>query len=1186
MTVVAARLLAELKVELKALEGDLRERCEAHPDLDASFRAEWDAARAAGRTAFGYPAWRDGQLTQVGVGWVLACTFVRFCEDNDLVDVALLGGPGERRARAAEQRAAFYGANPGAGAREWLEHVLGRAAALPGMREVLGEHNPVWRFGPTADGAQRLIAFWERLDPDRGDVVHDFTDPALSTRFLGDLYQDLSEAARKTFALLQTPEFVERFILERTLVPALATFGVERTDVIDPTCGSGHFLLGAFELLLPRWEVWHADHEPGAPRAVVVQRVLDQVAGVDLNPFAVAITKFRLLVAAARAAGVGRLAGLWNFELRVAVGDALLSRPMQLTLDGIGDERVEAALAHAGAFDDRALALDLLARPWAAVVGNPPYVTVKDPAVNDLYRKLWGTCHRQYSLGVPFTERFWALAIEDRERPGFVGMITANSFMKREFGRKLVEDWVPTHDVTHVLDTSGAYIPGHGTPTVILFGRNRRPAASTVRMVMGIRGEPARPALPEKGLVWSSITGMVDEPGTQNEYVSIVDLERARLSSHPWSIGGGGAAELKGLLDQVAAKTLDDAIAVVGFGAVTREDDVFRIGVGPAQRAGVPAAQIRPLGAGEEIRDWGSERFGSIWPYNEGTLEAFASEETIRFLWPWRRQLSGRNAYGLTQIERGLHWWEYSMFFRERYRTPLSIVFAFVATHNHFVLDRGGKVFNRTAPVIKLPAGATEDDHLALVGVLNSSPACLWMQQVFHNKGAGGGKRVEAGFSARGGEEWENHYELDGTKLKAFPLPAGSALEHARELDRLARHLATVTPDAIAAGGTPTVERLAAARIEWFATRARMIAVQEELDWHVAHLYGLTDTPLTVPLDTVPPLALGERAFEIVLARKLRDGDEDSSWFTRHGSTPIVDVPDHWPAPYRHLVEQRIEAIESDLNIGLIEKPEHKRRWATTAWDDQVTVAVRTWLLDRLEDPRRWPDATLRTCAELADTIRTDPDALTVVAQYAGPGADLTRVVTDLVAAEAVPFHAAHRYSPDGQRIRAQWETTWDLQRREDRGEPVGPIPVPPKYGRTDFAKPTYWTLRGKLDVPKERFISHPGLTRPNDPSPVVGWAGWDHAERARALAAWYFAAQADGVEPARLLPVLAGLQELVAWLLQWHDERDPATGERFGTFVAEFVRTEAASLGVTPDDLATRLTPDTAARTRRKAHP
>ena len=73
----------------------------------------------------------------------------------------------------------------------------------------------------------------------------------------------------------------------------------------------------------------------------------------------------------------------------------------------------------------------------------------------------------------------------------------------------------------------------------------------------------------------------------------------------------------------------------------------------------------------------------------------------------------------MTQLREGLTWFECSMFFAERFVSPLSIAFAFVATHNHFVLDRGGKVFKQSAPVIKLPEGATEDDHLRLLGVLN-----------------------------------------------------------------------------------------------------------------------------------------------------------------------------------------------------------------------------------------------------------------------------------------------------------------------------------------------------------------------------------------------------------------------------------------------------------------------------------
>ena len=78
------------------------------------------------------------------------------------------------------------------------------------------------------------------------------------------------------------------------------------------------------------------------------------------------------------------------------------------------------------------------------------------------------------------------------------------------------------------------------------------------------------------------------------------------------------------------------------------------------------------------------------------------------------------------------------------------------------------------------------------------------------------------------------------------------------------------------------------------------------------------------------------------------------------------------------------------------------------------------------------------------------------------------------------------------------WERTWDLQRREDAGEDVGPIPVPPKYASADFLNSDLWRLRGKLDVPKERFVTYPHASRNGDPSLVVGWAGWDHLRQAR----------------------------------------------------------------------------------------
>ncbi len=137
-------------------------------------------------------------------------------------------------------------------------------------------------------------------------------------------------------------------------------------------------------------------------------------------------------------------------------------------------------------------------------------------------------------------ERIFKLATDGKVTTsgGFTGQITANSFMKREFGKKLIEQFASSVDLTHVVDSSLAYVPGHGTPTAILFGRNRSPVGATIRTAMGIRREAGTPDDPSQGLVWRAILEQLDTPGSQNEYISVTDSERARFETHPWSIGG------------------------------------------------------------------------------------------------------------------------------------------------------------------------------------------------------------------------------------------------------------------------------------------------------------------------------------------------------------------------------------------------------------------------------------------------------------------------------------------------------------------------------------------------------------------------------------------------------------------------------------------------------------------------
>ena len=1223
---------------VKRLEDDLRARCDADPAVDAPLQAQYDAARQQKRTALTYKAWREEELTQIAVAWVLGCVFVRFLEDNELVETPKLSGPGARLQRARDEHDLYFHRQPQDNTdRGYLIEIFEETGRLPGMREFFDKkHNPLWLAAPSGDACRELLQFWQKTDPETGALLHDFTDPEWNTRFLGDLYQDLSEAARKKYALLQTPDFIESFILDRTLTPAIETFGYRVVRLIDPTCGSGHFLLGTFARLFRIWQ----DECPGENPRVLAQRALDGVYGVDLNPFAVAIARFRLLLGALQVSSVRQLKDAPDFTIHVAAGDSLLHGRRFRQLEGetrrqshfaTDEEIFQDELKHHYEVEDVEALHRILGQQYHAVVGNPPYITVKDRAVGELYRARFPSCSGKYSLSVPFMERFFDLAVKADGTPqqpaGFVGQITSNSFMKRGFGKRLIEEYLPRWDLTHILDTSVAYIPGHGTPTVILFGKNQPPVSGTIRTVLGIRGEESTPSDPATAPVWLAIVKQIDEPGSASKWVSGADSNRTSFHRHPWSIAGGGAADVKESIEEGADQRLSSEVGVVGVLGMTNCDDVF---VGPShffQRSRLPSMFCRRFITGQQVRDWViDEDESALLPYSsKGLVSLEALGPFAQRLWNFRTVLGNRATFAkLTYFTEGRPWWEWHQIALDRLEPPITIAFPFVATNNQFVVERGAAVFNRQAPIIKLRSDATADDHASLLGLLNSSSAGFWMQQVCHNKGGPGGGSSKD-------EKWHDFYEHDTGKIAKLPIPLQKPTQLPTALVQTSTALQGQSPaSTLASWGDPESwdlrPRLESACDLTTRNRRLLIAWQEELDWQVYEAYGLIDSDDQVSLpegeakDAIPSegIQLGQRAFEIVLARRMAAGEVQTTWFARHGSTPITEVPAHWPAAYRDLVERRMARIESDANIRLIEQPEYKRRWNTESWERSQQEALRQWLLARLEgyfhegsrvcdlagtfDPASHGFTAaarphLVSANQLADIVQSDARFLEAAEVYVGAvGFSVPRLVQDLVESESVPALPRDRYKDSGLRKRQDWEETWALQRGEDaveeevkslnvegrkseeelkklirkaQLEKVGEIPVPPKYAATDFKRSTYWKLRGKLDVPKERWICYPGAERAGDDSPLIAWAGWDHLQQAQALAEYFIDAQTNqGWPVARLKPLLAALSDLIPWLKQWHNAYDPAYGNGLGDYFAGFLEEQCRALGMTVQEV------------------
>jgi hypothetical protein len=123
---------------------------------------------------------------------------------------------------------------------------------------------------------------------------------------------------RKAGGVYYTPKYIVDYIVENTVGELLADKTPEEAaelTIVDPACGSGSFLLGAFQYLLDWHESWYLGHDPekwtrgkqpalihtaeGDWRLTTAEKkriLLNNIYGVDIDAQAVEVTKLSLLM--------------------------------------------------------------------------------------------------------------------------------------------------------------------------------------------------------------------------------------------------------------------------------------------------------------------------------------------------------------------------------------------------------------------------------------------------------------------------------------------------------------------------------------------------------------------------------------------------------------------------------------------------------------------------------------------------------------------------------------------------------------------------------------------------------------------------------------------------------------------------------------------------------------------------
>jgi hypothetical protein len=756
------------------------------------------------------------------------------------------------------------------------------------------------------------------------------------------------------------------------------------------------------------------------------------------------------------------------------------------------------------------------------IVGNPPFVTARNPKKRELYRERWPrVCSGKYLLVCPFFELSFGLL-----RPGGqLGFIVSNAFAKREFGQPLIEKFFPTVDVQKVVDCSGLVFPGHGTPTCILFGRNQKPNPnSPIRVAATLPGGGDLRTPPEESPLWRSIADHHELTQYTDSRITVSEQSRSHLNRWPWNLDPG-PEPTKLLLEENGTRVLRHFLSAdVGFMFVIGRNDIFMLTGDVIRRLQLPPQLLRQLNVGDEVRNF--ELRGAalvVFPYDQLTLKLIEftpkSKEGAYFQ-AFDAELSDRPTFSGTFAEAGRLPYQYHQLPVERAKNPLSIALAQIATHGHFVFDSAGAAFNEKAPLLKLSPSSDESQHHLLAGLLNSSAALFWLKQVCFNKGAGD-------------EEERDRFEFGGGKVQQLPAPdsIASAIEGkpnalaemmthlSRECWERGQTLSSLTLKKLfetkgeayhdwnsqlpgyvethndIARAVTTADELRqelARAIEIRETlRSEMIARQEEMDWLAYEAYGLIDVAQAASLrdlvsaafENLTDLRQNGASERLALQREQRPF---SLWAAADPdfNRAVELIPNDWPEERKRLWKARLELIRDNEHIRRIEQPVYKRRW-----DEQWKVG-NSWQCGQSAYDQEFVDAFTWWLSEKAEwwLEKKSHEGAAMIDQWA------TAVWNDprVQAAWSVAAEATHRL---------------DLWKREQKSKSTGSPPIldasPVAFARffkatvkeqtvpegIPFAVPyekikvnvpaQVKKIRGKLNVPRERFrMTEDGIYR------------------------------------------------------------------------------------------------------------
>ena len=363
-----------------------------------------------------------------------------------------------------------------------------------------------------------LLGIFKRADGKYNSGLFDFAKDSISgnisVEIIGNAYEqflgktitigknhsakiELKPEVRKAGGVYYTPEYIVDYIVENTVGEAIRGKRPEEIaniKILDPACGSGSFLLGAYKYLLN----YHIEYynkikdrakfkgskedvikENGDLTIWIKKQILrNNIFGVDIDSNAAEVTKLSLLMKCLEGespASIQNNQDLFNeralpsLEDNIKCGNSLIGNDFYESHLDLDDD----TLYKINCFDWNSKFRDIMkAGGFDVVIGNPPYVQIQgmEKELKEGYKE---ANYKNYISTGDIYQLFFEKSLDVLKVGGVVGMITSNKWMRAGYGAVTRDYFYKNANVNGVIDLGAGRFQGATVDTsIIIYSKN------------------------------------------------------------------------------------------------------------------------------------------------------------------------------------------------------------------------------------------------------------------------------------------------------------------------------------------------------------------------------------------------------------------------------------------------------------------------------------------------------------------------------------------------------------------------------------------------------------------------------------------------------------------------------------------------------------------------------------------